>query len=111
MGMDLNIYSARNREVFKHDGWWESDQVGDEFYARKFWDLVENCSFIPYDYEPGDFIELSLENLEEMIKVACKYRDYFDTYDNVPLLCELRDKYREWQENEDPRKLFLEYDW
>lgn len=111
MGMDLNIYSARNREVFKHDGWWESDQVGDEFYARKFWDLVENCSFIPYDYESGDFIELSLENLEEMIRVACKYRDYFDTYNNIPLLCELRDKYREWQENEDPRKLFLEYDW
>ena len=44
MGMDLYIYSARNREIFKHDDWWKSDQVQEEFYARKFWDLVENCS-------------------------------------------------------------------
>ena len=75
MGMDLYIYSARNRETFKHDGWWESDQVQEEFYARKFWDLVENCSFIPQDYESGDFIELTSENLEEMIRVACTYKD------------------------------------
>ena len=39
--MDLNIYSAYNREVFKHEDWWESTQVQEEFYARKFWDLVE----------------------------------------------------------------------
>ena len=91
MGMDLNIYSARNREVFKHEGWWESTQVQEEFYARKFWDLVDN--------------------LEEMIRVACTYRDYFGTYNNVPKLCELRDKYAAWEADEDPRKLFLEYDW
>ena len=100
MGMDLNIYSARNREVFKHDGWWDSEQVQEEFYARKFWDLVNNCSFIPKDYQNGDFIELTEENLEEMIKVACTYKDYF-----------LRDKYIGWKEDENPRKLFLEYDW
>ena len=111
MGMDLNIYSARNREVFKHENWWESDQVQEEFYARKFWNLVENCSFIPYDYQAGDFIELNEENLEEMIKVACIYRDYFGTYNNVPLLCELRDKYSAWKACGDSRKLFLEYDW
>lgn len=111
MGMDLNIYSARNHEVFKHGDWYDSEQVQEEFYARKFWSLVEHCSFIPSDYESGEFIELSLENLEEMIKVACAFRDYFDTYNSVPKLCELRDKYAEWIENGDPRKLFLEYDW
>lgn len=111
MGMDLNIYSARNREVFKHDGWWDSKQVQEEFYARKFWDLIDNCSFIPKDYENGDFIELTLDNLEEMIKVACTYKDYFGTYNSVPKLCELRDKYIGWIEDEKPRKLFLEYDW
>lgn len=111
MGMDLNIYSARNREVFKHDEWWNSEQVQEEFYARKFWDLVENCSFIPEDYESGDFIELELANLEEMIRVACTYRDYFGTYDLVPKLCELRDRFIAWEADEVPRKLFLEYDW
>ena len=111
MGMDLNIYSARNREVFKHEGWWDSNQVQREFYARKFWDLVENCSFIPKDYESGEFIEINSNNLEEMIKVACTFRDYFGTYDSVPNLCELRDKCIAWETDEKPWKLFLEYDW
>ena len=111
MGMDLNIFSARNREVFKHDNWWDSDQVQQEFYARKYWNLVNHCTFIPHDYENGDFIELSLDNFDEMIEVACHYRDYFDSYSNVEKLCELRDKYAEWIEAEDPRKMYLEYDW
>lgn len=111
MGMDLNIYSARNREIFKHEGWWDSEQVQEEFYARKAWHFPEHCSFIPKDYENGSFLEMSLENLEEMIKVACAYRNYFDNYDDVPKLCTLRDKYNEWIENDEKRKLFLEYDW
>lgn len=114
MGMDFNIYSARNHEVFKHDNWWESPQAQEEFYARKCWDLVNHCSFIPQDYESGDFIELTLENLEEMIQVACKYRNYFDNYNDIPKLCELRDKLEYWENNPDEadgRKLFYEYDW
>ena len=111
MGMDFHIYSARNREVFKHENWWDSEQVQEEFYARKFWDIVDNCSFIPKNYESGSFIELNLENLEEMIKVACTYRDYYGTYNSVPKLCELRDKYTGWLSDELPIKLFLEYDW
>ena len=114
MGMDFNIYSARNREVFKHDNWWNSDQVQEEFYGRKCWNLVENCSFIPKDYESGTFIELTVENIEEMIKVACEYRNYFDNYNDVPKLCELRDKLIYWENNPDEangRKMFYEYDW
>ena len=114
MGMDLHIYSARNREVFKHDGWWNSPQVTEEFYARKPWDWVENCNFIPYNYENGSFIELTEENMDELIDVACRYRDYFDTFNNVPKLCELREKYfSEFADEEEikDRKLFLEYDY
>ena len=102
MGMDFHIYSARNREVFKHDRWWDSEQVQEEFYARKPWDWVENC----------DFIELTEKNFDELINVACHNRDYFYTFDNVPALCELRDKYfgidHEVIKN---RKLFLTYNW
>ena len=111
MGMDLYVYSARDREVFKHEKWWESEQIKEKFYAHNFWNLVENCSFITHDYEDGDAIELSLDNIEEMIKVACKYKDYLGTYDTVPQLCKLRDEYTEWQEDEVPRKLFLKYNW
>lgn len=115
MGMDFHIYSARNREVFKHDRWWDSEQVQEEFYARKPWDWVENCDFIPSDYESGDVIEVTRENIEELINVACHYRDYFDTYSNVPALCEIRDKFFGYCDNDDEaikdRKLFLRYDW
>ena len=116
MGMDFYIYSARNREVFKHDDWWNSEQVQEEFYARKPWNWVENCEFIPHDYENGSFIELNEKNLDELINVACHYRNYFGTFDSVPALCELRDKYFGiFNDDEDEtikdRKLFLVYDY
>lgn len=111
MGMDFNIYSSHNHEVFKHEEWWQSPQVEEMFYTRKCWDWVEHCNFIPKNYENGDFIELTLDNLNELIKVATEYKNYWGNYDDLPKLCELRDKYMEWEENGDPRKLYYEYDW
>ena len=117
MGMDANIWSARNSEVFKHDGWWNSEQVVQEWYGRKFWSLVEYCSFIPTGADAnGDFIEITIENVEEMIRVACEHRNYWDNYDDVPKFCMLRDKMRAEQEQceengEVPRKYFFEYDY
>ena len=107
MGMDLYIYQARNHEVFKHENWWDSNSVTEKFYARKFWSLVENCHFIPYDYEDNEKIKLTKENIEEMIRAACEYRDYFGTYNNVPLLCELRDEFDTIEE--DGYHLYLSY--
>ena len=109
MGMDLNIYAARNHEVFKHDNWWESSNVEEKYYSRKFWDMVHNCHFIPRDYEPGTFIELTKDNLEEMIRVGCEYRNYWDNYNDVPKLCELRDEYDAIIDS--GRHLYLEYDY
>lgn len=109
MGMDLYVYSARNHEVFKHEGWWDNPNVEEKYYTRKFWDLVENCSFIPREYENGEFIEISKENLEEMIKVACEYRNYWGTYDDIPKLCELRDEYDKLEEQ--GKHLYLSYDY
>lgn len=106
MGMDFNIYSARNREVFKHEGWYDSPQVQEEFYSRKAWHFVEDCPFIPNSEEDCP-VEITQENLEDMIKVACARRNYFDTYDDVPKLCELRDKYEELKE--EGKKLFCLY--
>lgn len=106
MGMDFTIYSARNREIFKHDGWWNSDQVQEEFYSRKAWYLVDNCAFIP-KIEDECPIEVTEENLEEMIKVACHNRNYWDNYNDVPKLCELRDKFDQLEEEK--RKLYIMY--
>ena len=111
MGMDLGIYRARNHEVFKHDGWWDNPNVEQVFYGRKAWHYPNHCDFIPKDYENGDFFEISVENVENMIEVACHYRNYFDTYDDIPQLCELRDRMIEEEEEESSYKYFIEWDW
>lgn len=109
MGMDLYIYKARTKKAFELEEWYGSEYVTEMLYARKWWSLVEHCSFIPNDYENGDYIQLTKENLEEMIKVACEYPDYFDSYQNVPKLCELRDAFDEVAEQ--GYHYYLEYDW
>jgi len=109
MGMDLYIFKARTRKVFETDNWYNSDAVTEMLYARKWWSLVEHCSFIPEDYESGDYIELTYDNIEEMIKVACEYPDYWDDYTNVPILCRMRDSFQEITEK--GYHYYLEYDW
>ena len=109
MGMDLTIYSARNHEIFKHDGWWNSPEVEEKYYSCKFFELFNNCSFIPNTYENNEFLEINHENLEEMISIACMYRNYWGTYDDVPKLCELRDEYDFLVEN--GKKLYLNCNW
>lgn len=107
--MDCYIWRAPNRRIFRSENWFESDKVHEMFYSRKCWDLVNHCSFIPRDYENGDFLELSYENLEEMIEVACKYPNYWGDYKDVPKLCELRDEFENIEEQGE--HLYLSYDW
>jgi len=99
MGMDLTVYAARNHEIFKHDDWWNNKDVTEKYYSRKFWDLVNNCSFIPREFEGDEFFQLTKNNVEEMIKIACEYRNYWNNYDDVPKLCEMRDEFDELEEN------------
>lgn len=89
MGMDLRIWRARNSKVFEHE-YWNNPDVEEVFYGRKAWHYPHHCNFIP-EGNDGEFIELSIENVENMIEVACQYRNYWDNYDDVPKLCELRD--------------------
>ena len=109
MGMDLYIFRARTKKAFSEEDWYNSESVTQLFYARKWWDLVDHCSFIPKDYESGDYIQLTKENFEEMIKIACEYKDYFDSYQNIPRLCELRDTFDD--DEEKGYHYYLEYDW
>jgi hypothetical protein len=106
MGMDFNIYAARNHEVFNHEDWWNSDQVEEKFYSRKAWHFVHNCPFISKDYTESIAIPIDKEQLEEMIKVACENRNYWGDYKDVPKLCELRDEYDDIIES--GKKLYVE---
>ena len=74
--------------------------------------MVEPCrTLLIYSrrLRSGDYIELTYDNIEEMIKVACEYPDYWDDYTNVPILCRMRDSFQEITEK--GYHYYLEYDW
>ena len=99
MGLDVNIYRARNHKVFKDEKWYDSEAVTEVYYARKFWALIENASFLDVKDDCGAFIELSRENVEELITIATHNADYFDGFETVPKLCEILRNFDENEEN------------
>ena len=99
MGLDVNIYRARNHQVFKSEDWYDSNAVSEVYYARKFWALIEQASFLNVKYDCGEFIELSRENVEELITIATHNADYFDGFTTVPRLCEILRDFDEDAEN------------
>lgn len=118
MGMDARIIVAHSKKELETDGFWEylreheweeqNLMLGEKWYARKFWDLHNSMSFLQ-DYECGDYIELSKKNLDEMLQYATHHRDYFDGFESVIDLCELLDRYDEFQAA--GLHLFYECDW
>ena len=86
--MDINCFKARNHEVFKHEGWYENPNVTEVFYFRKHWDMLRALSFINVERDCGEFIQLSRENLEEILDAAAHHRDYFGGFEVVPAICE-----------------------
>ena len=99
MGLDVNIYRARNHQVFKTEKWYDSKAVTEAYYARKFWALIEQASFLNVKDDCGEFIELSRENVEELINIATHNADYFDGFETVPKLCEILRHFEEDEEN------------
>lgn len=111
LGMDAYIWKSKTRKIFDEENWWNNPNVTEVWYSRKPWEMLQHCSFIPKDYESGDFLEIDLDMIEEMIVVACNYRNSRGNYDEVPKLCEVRDQMRASLENEEQVRYFLEYDW
>lgn len=90
MGLDVAIYRARNRAVFKDDNWYNNENVTEVWYARKFWDLIHNMSFIKnVEEDCGDFIQLTMDNVEEILQFAAHNPDYWSGFKTVPALCEI----------------------
>lgn len=99
MGLDVAIYRARNNQIFKTEKWYDSEAAAEVYYARKFWTLIEQASFLNVKDDCGDFIELSRENVEELINIATHNADYFDGFETVPRLCEILRNFDEDTEN------------
>lgn len=89
MGLDVGIYRARNHKVFDTEDWYDTPAVEEVYYARKFWKLIEDASFINVQDDCGEYIELSRENIEELIEIATHHEDYFGGFETVPSLCRI----------------------
>ena len=115
MGLDCRIIMCKNRQQVKQpDFWdkcvtgWKEDEEGyidytiphEVYYARKFWALYTPMArILKMDNEDIYSQPLTKENIEDMIDIATHNRDYFDSFNSVPALCEILDRYDEATEN------------
>ena len=102
MGLDCYVFRARSKKSFEDERWFDDENgtVTEVWYARKYWDLLHNMSFIKnIEEECGDFIQLSMDNLEEMLQFAAHNPDYFDSFNTVPQLCKIINEFEDDYEN------------
>ncbi len=90
--MDAYIFRAKTKKAFDEPHWYEDESgaVTEVWYARKFWDLINQVSFIKNTNDDcGEYIKLSKNDIEEMIQVATHNQDYFGGFNTVPALCKI----------------------
>lgn len=109
IGLDVSIYRARNHQIFKTEKWYDSKAVTEVYYARKFWTLIEQASFININEDCGEYLELSRENIEELIQIATHNEDYFGGFETVPRLCEILRDFEETKE--EGYNYYMEFDY
>lgn len=92
MGMDAYIFRAKTKKAFDEPHWYDDENgaVTEVWYARKFWDLIHQVSFIKNIEEDScEYIKLTKENIEEMIDIATHTPDYWGEFNTVPALCKI----------------------
>lgn len=98
MGMDAYIFKAKTKKIFEDDNWY--NKVEEVWYARKYWDLVEQLPFIDsINDDCGEFIQLKKDDIEKMIEIATHTPDYCGGFDTVPALCKILYNFDEDEEN------------
>lgn len=96
MGMDLTISRKRNIGT-------PNEESVEVYYARKFWELLNAPFVVEYNDSKIDcYVRAriqSKEDIEQLIDIAVHNRDYWDTFDSVPKLCELLEEFDEMRED------------
>ena len=123
MGMDLGITIAKSIDMVMDETRWEDhydfdeirdnnlfyneeggfnwpvDKPIDVWYARKFYDLLDDVPELKESYTKY-VIPLKKATLKKMIECYAFTPDYFDSFNGLPRLCELYQMYDELQVNE-----------
>lgn len=92
MGLDMYIDKCRKPKIV--NGKREYEEREEVCYWRKFWDLLREG--LPFEYgddECGQDIRLSKADVEHILNYVTHNKDYFDSFDSVPQVCELLDQY------------------
>ena len=97
MGMDLYIYRARTKAAFDAKGWYNDKEIIEVWYARRFWGILNAIPSVQKEGY-GEVLRLTRNDLEEMIEYATHNRDYWNTFNSVPGLCEILDTFDTWEE-------------
>lgn len=106
MGLDIYIFKARTKKAFEASS---SETIQEVYYARKFWTLIQEASFLDVEEDCGSYIELSRKNIEELIYIATHHEDYFESFDTVPRLCRILADFDEAQE--EGYHYYMEFDY
>lgn len=106
MGLDIYIFKARTKKAFEASS---SETIQEVYYARKFWTLIQEASFLDVEEDCGSYIELSRKNIEELIYIATHHEDYFEGFDTVPRLCRILADFNEAEE--EGYHYYMEFDY
>lgn len=110
IGLDVRIVMVKNRKQVECEDFWDTCLTGwkrnehdiisyddpcEVYYARKFWDLYSPMAR-RLNIDNGEYsAPLTKDDIEEMIYIATHHKDYFDSFDSVPALCIILDRYDE----------------
>lgn len=90
MGLDMYIDARRNIGT-------PLEERQEKVYWRKFWDLQDEIIRITDADTDSDSCcisdtRITDKDLDAIIDFCCRNRDYFDSYNSVLTLCELREE-------------------
>ena len=92
MGLDMYIDKCRKPKIV--DGKREYEEREEVCYWKKFWGLLREG--LPFEYgndECGQDIRLSKADVEHILNYVTHNKDFFDSFDSVPQVCELLNEY------------------
>lgn len=98
MGLDMYIDKCRNPRIV--DGKRKYEEREEVCYWRKFWDLLRDD--LPFEYkddECGQDVRLSKADVEYILNYVTHNKDFFNSFDSVPQVCELLDQYDDLKED------------
>lgn len=95
MGLDIFIDKCRKPKVV--DGMRDYEEREEVCYWRKFYGLLDLMQYGEDEY--GQDIRLGKKDVEKILDYVSHNKDYFDSFDTVPSVCELLDEWDELKEN------------